>query len=132
MDPRIRGLGAPAFNESNQMSREDYDAKLTMLRWFLVANAMALAGVLLAWFTAYGVEGAIDPQIPARGRPVAAFPIILWITWWFLTRVGRIFRGQSFSEQDVWPRSRVWAVTGCIAVATSILLGAVLAVSYRA
>jgi hypothetical protein len=113
------------------MSKEDYTAKLASPRWFLVANAVAVAGVLLAWFIAYGAMSVINQQIPVRARPVAAFPIVLWIAWWFLTRVGRLWRGETFSEHDVWPRSRAWAVTGWIAVGASILFAGILVVAYR-
>lgn len=113
------------------MSKEGYAVKLASFRWFLVANAVTLAVILLAWFLADGAMSVIDQQIPVRARPVAAFPIVLWIAWWFLTRVGKLWRGETLSEHDVWPGSRAWAVTGWIAVAASLLFAGILYVGYR-
>jgi hypothetical protein len=80
---------------------------------------------------AYGVMSAVNQQIPVRSRAVAAFPIVLWIGWWLLSRFGRLARGQTLCEHDLWPRSKAWIVTGWIASGASILVGAILAVIYR-
>src|SRR6266699_184044 len=98
------------------MSKQDYAARLTSVRWFLIANAVAVAVILLAWSIAYGAMSVINQQMPVRARAIAALPVTLWIAWWFLTRLGRLWRGEALSEHDVWPRSRAWAVTGWIAL----------------
>jgi hypothetical protein len=113
------------------MSKDDYQARLTSFRWFLIANSIAVAVVVLASLLAYGALSAINQQIPVRSRAVAAFPLVLWIFWWLLTGFGKVARSQTLSEHDLWPRSKAWIVTGWIALGGSLLIGAILAVSYR-
>ncbi|MEA2644644.1 MAG: hypothetical protein QOG08_1670 [Chloroflexota bacterium] len=114
-----------------ELSKTEYDVRLRSFRWFLIANSIAVALVVLASLLAYGALSAINQQIPVRSRAVAAFPLVLWIFWWLLTRFGKLARSQTLSEHDLWPRSNAWIVTGWIALGGSLLIGAILVFSYR-